>query len=421
MLSPQATRRGRQTDCRVRPGPAWLRLSGLLLAAGCLLHVNPNWAADPPAASELQAETNAPTGTTPPNETNAPAGTTPELASPTNAPPPGPTVPEPGTNTVPPTAAAPKAPLPVRIDSEYARLSARVLDAAKEIDRTLCSWFTPEAYETSRTLDRFFGARDDAGEDADQTCLRVTPGVSVSRENGVRPLTRFGLTLAVPQLSERLQLVAKNYQTDEDVLPEITDFFSRQRTPGADQESAGLRLNLFEGTHYALSGGAGLRFQPEPVPTFRLKGGINYHEGPWATWIEETGFWRGKDGFGEKTELIESWAYSKRVTIRTTEAALWQEIQPGMTLGATCSLRYDLHHDRCIGVTAAVEALTEPASAVNSYALRVPYQRRLYRDWLHLQIEPGLNLDKVNHFAIDPILTVALEFRFGYVPKPKDP
>lgn len=392
MPMPPDTRRSRQAGCRVRPGATWRRHFGVLLTAWGWTVIL--WASTPPPPTDGE-----------PSSTNAPTETAPALTAPTNAPPP---------------AAEPEVSTSGRIDSAYARISARVGRFAKNVDNELCAWITPDDQRTSGTLDRFFGSRADAGEDAGRSCLRIAPGVSVSRESGVKPLTRFGLTLMVPQFTDRLQFVANNFQQDEDVLPDITDFFNEHRQVAReDDESAGLRLNLLDTAGYGLSAGAGIRFRPAPVPSFKLKGGIGRQAGPWEYRAEETGFWQSDEGFGEKTALIHTYHYSDRLTLGSEEAVLWQEVQTGLTVGVTLSLRYALHGDRSIGLSGAVQGSTRPTVEVDHYALRVPCQRRLYRDWLHLQIEPGLNFDRDHNFTVDPIVTVALEFRFGYVPKPK--
>lgn len=307
-----------------------------------------------------------------------------------------------------------------RMDSLHDRVSACVRGFGRGVDRVLHGWITPEAHETSETIDRFFGDRGDSHELDGRSCLRISPGITLSRADGVKFRGRFRLSLNVPQFNDRLQVVASSYSTEDDVLPGVTDLFSRQgRGPVEDDESAGLRLILANRLNYGLDTGVSLRFRPEPVPKLKLRGELRHQTGGWMHRLQETGFWRSDDGFGEKTELIQAYTFSDRLVLTGTQAVLWEESEPGLTLGVTVSLRRRLRRDRELGVTAAVESSTEPSHAVTAYALRVPYRRYLHRDWMRLKVEPGLNFEKERDFTPDPIITVALELSFGDLPKRK--
>ncbi len=306
------------------------------------------------------------------------------------------------------------------MDSLHGRASAFVHRFSRGVDRILHGWITPAEHETSETIDRFFGDRGESLVGDGRSSLRITPSINLSRADGVKPRARFGLTLNVPQLNNRLQLVASNYATEEDVLPGVTDLFSRQRrVPGEDDKSAGLRLIIANQRHYGLDAGASLRFRPEPVPKLKLKGELRHQAGHWMHRLQETGFWRSDDGFSEKTELIEAHAFSDRLVLTGSQAVLWEEREPGLTLGVSVSLQRKLRDDREIGVTAAMESATEPSLEVTAYALRVPYRQRLYRDWMRLKVEPGLNFERERDFTADPLITVALEIRFGDLPARK--
>ncbi len=56
---------------------------------------------------------------------------------------------------------------------------------------------------------------------------------------------------------------------------------------------------------------------------------------------------------------------------------------------------------------------SHPSWITDQYLVRAAYRKRVHRDWMFLEIEPGLDFFREDGFSMTPLINVKLEIVFG--------
>ena len=299
------------------------------------------------------------------------------------------------------------------VDRWQQRGSRGLLRTVERIDWYFDQALAADAMERSRVFDRYFGDRSVADE---RTGSRLRLSGEVGLVEGEAPdfAARYSARLNLPRLRHRAQLIVDNLPQDEDVLEAIDDQSTRDnRFAGEDDRSARIQVVVLEGLAGRLSADAGLRFRSEVVPRFRLSGRLRSGRYPWSFRLRERVFWQSDDGFGEKTSLGVRRMIGRQALAGLSGSALWSETSAGVEFGITGEVGTVLTQRTRIGVRAAVAWQTRPDAVVQEYALRLPLHYDVYRDWLDLLIEPGINFPDELDYEAEWLVTVRLDFMFG--------
>ncbi|MDA0577572.1 MAG: hypothetical protein O3B24_05680 [Verrucomicrobia bacterium] len=304
-----------------------------------------------------------------------------------------------------------------RIDHAHARISAWVDNTAQGIDAFMLDLISDGEPSTNLT-----GTAAPPLETTKQKSkVAFSPSITVSDKDGTKFRNRFSAQLHLPNLQDRVDFVVNNIQDDEDVIQDVTDPFSRkQRVTGEDDKSAGLRFVLIDHLRFDLTAAGGLRFTPDPASKLRLRGRVRYHHGHTLYELQEAVFWQDYEGFGEKTTLTVTHAFTDRFSIRNSAAVLVEEATEGAVLGDTIALHYQFHRRRSLGMTFGMEWRTQPTTAVNTYVVRLPYRQGIWREWMYLRIEPGADFPDEDDYDMNPLITVGFDFYFGNGAQPRN-
>lgn len=304
------------------------------------------------------------------------------------------------------------------VDGAHDWLSGLVTAGADRLDRHADELLTPEAREHSEVLDRFFGDRRIPGG-AQRSRLDITTELQVREGVGLEPGVEVDAVINLPRTQRRVQFILRSFEEEDQVLDELL----RRRTAvpeeepePEDQGEAGLRVTVIERGKFSTDFDFGMRLDPEPEPKFRLRGTLHFPVGVWRWSAYETLFWEKDDGFGLKTGFDMARALGERTAVRSYSSALISEAADGVELGQTFVLSRLLGPERAVAVKAAVQAETGADPPVRRYLLRVNYRTLLYDDWLYLVVEPGADLPEERSYDFVPLVTFAVEARFGRMP-----
>ncbi len=296
------------------------------------------------------------------------------------------------------------------VDRIQQRISGFVLGGMDRTDRAINGAFVPETERHLNDLGRFFG---DRGAPRNRTRIRITPYV-VMTETDTKISSRFRGHFDLPRLEDRVQLVFDNMADDSDLLGEYRDFSSRDPArPTDNPERVALRWRFLNDVRFDSDLAGGLRFTPEPEPQVKLRGRMKWANPYWRVNLGETLFWDHDDQFGEITELQASRRLGVRYGLSLRQSALYSEVSQGVELGSSAGLTRRLSRRRVVTLTGAVGWHTHPNAVVNEYIVRMPYRQLVYRDWVFVEIEPGLDFHNDNDWDAEPRLTLRLEMQFG--------
>ncbi len=301
-----------------------------------------------------------------------------------------------------------------RLDQSHRYLSNRVLRLAESINNAITATFRKEQAHRSEMTNRFYGNLLTAYQ-VEGSHIRVTPRLIITEGHDNEYKLDFSARLRLPDLSKRLRLYADSYDTDYDAMEDI--FSARYRRKLADERvegpTAGLTYFFRDRMTQKLSLSTGLRFNPEPSPKIRLRGRLRKSRDPWRADVAQSVFWSERDGFGEKTVLTLERSSGDMHLFRLNASLVWSELSHGIDWGQYASYYARFSSRRSAALKLGVRGYSHPSWITDQYLVRVPFRRRVHRDWLFLEIEPGADFFREDNFQATLLIHFRLEIVFG--------
>ncbi|HMP77787.1 MAG TPA: hypothetical protein PKE12_15940 [Kiritimatiellia bacterium] len=318
--------------------------------------------------------------------------------------------------TNPPSATTPEAPPAAHpVDRLHGRLSDYVVETVDRADRLLHDSVAGEDDRPSRLLYQFYGDRYIRSRSAAPSYVTITPEVTFSEDPKVKADVDFSARVRLRRLSDRLEFYADRFDDEEDVLDGILGRVSQRQRESSNEGGAGLRYRLPDYFSLRSSVSASMAFRPEPVPRIRLRSRIRGQFGVWRVELGETLFWESDDGFGEKTQLDIGRPLGSNTLIRASSAAVWSETSRGVNLGQSLTWSHRLSQRRTVSLRAGALGHTEPETMVDLYTARAIWRQRIYRDWLFLEFEPGVDFPEERDFKATPLVSLRVDVILGTV------
>jgi hypothetical protein len=266
----------------------------------------------------------------------------------------------------------------------------------------------------NRRLDAFF-ADERFEEEVYGTRLRVTGGLEVRSDGEVRALEEIDAKVAMPGTERRLELLVSNFELAEDA----EDDGRFRRNEDASQLATGLRYNALGTATTYLPADGGLRIRPMPDPFVRLRGRILRSVGSWDLRLTQSIFWFLDEGLGESTRLDFDRPFDDDTALRISTRATFSESTDGFEWRQTLQLRRALSARRAIAIEALAEGPTDPHFFVETYAAVFRYRQRVWRDWLWIEIAPGVLFPRERDYEVTPAIGLSVDVIFGSWRVPK--
>jgi hypothetical protein len=220
--------------------------------------------------------------------------------------------------------------------------------------------------------------------------------------------------IRLPRTQDRLQVVLQ--QDIENVLLSRSQQEAQEEVGGPPQDDSqylGLRGVFVEKLKLQMHADLGvkLRMPPDPYARFRVQ--RLWPLGAWNLLLSETLLWRQSEQASAASELGLLRPIGARSALSATSNATWRQRTSGFDWSQTVHLAHAIN-DRSIGaLEAGVLGNTEPTAGVTAYYVSLRYRRRLYSDWLVLELRPQLTYPRDDDFQPVPSLTLTLEAYFG--------
>ena len=301
-----------------------------------------------------------------------------------------------------------------RMDRYHSHLSQRVLRVAESVNSIIVRTFRSKEDQEAEMTRRFFGNLLTAFH-VEGSHIRVTPRIIVTDRSDTEYKLDFSGRLRLPGISDRLRLYADSRDTDYDTMDEIFSAryrrtLERERGEGA---TAGLAYFFTDRAERQLSLSTGMRFRPEPSPKARLRGRYRKSFEVWRADFAESGFWSERDAFGKRTEITLDRPFGAIHRLHLRSSGVWSEVSHGVDWGQNASWFTRFSSRRSAAVTLGARGHTHPSWVADQYLLRVTHRRRIHRDWLFLEIEPGLDLFREDDYKATPLINIKLEIVIG--------
>lgn len=298
------------------------------------------------------------------------------------------------------------------IDRQHARLCDYVIDFGHSMDAALAESFRhPEPKPRNGRVDKFVSDRR-LEDDNPESRIKVTPSLKLRDSDGVDIHLRVNGKLRLPRFEDRVDLILSSIDEGESILDDL-DRKQNLQSGRQGEGTASLRYHLKETLHFKSSVDAGLRFRPEPDPRLSLRLRLYHDFDHVTTRFTQTFFWEAHDGFGEKSQFDLDQQKARDYLRRLSTTVLWAEDSDGVEAGESFSYYKYLSGRRVIGTRIGVSGVLEPTARIENYTARLIYRKRVHRDWMFLELEPGVDFPRDRDFQATGFFNVKLDIIFG--------
>ncbi|MFU8781268.1 MAG: hypothetical protein ACNA71_09655 [Kiritimatiellia bacterium] len=280
-------------------------------------------------------------------------------------------------------------PLDQRVDNWHAWISLAIADRFDRIDRL----FGDEIIIDERR----------------RTRLRTGLGVRYEREKRGKMVTDFSLRVALPRLEERWQ-VFMDELAGEDDLRDIADL---TRPPVDTEPDVGLRYFLQRTTRKSVSADAGYRFGSPNQAFGRLRGRVRYPVRRWNLEVTQTGTYYTRDGWRSQSDISWTRPFAEAYGFRSFSRVTVDELSTGYTPEQRFSLYRLLTVRRAWRLEGRGVWQEMPYPSDIRYTVAFTYRQLVHRNWLFVELVPGVEYAEVNDYAANPFVILKFEVVFN--------
>ncbi len=282
----------------------------------------------------------------------------------------------------------------------------RPLGALEQIDRWHARIADAIADPVDR-VDRFFG--DERIEDEDQrTRLQTGAGVRVARQGDPQLVTDFSLRLAMPRTRNRWQIFLDEATASED----LEDLDSVVRATTDYDPDVGLRYLLQQTRRASVSADAGMRFG-SPTQVFgRLRGRVRFPLERSRLELTESLAQYSSDGWRSTTDLIWTRPLERDYVFRTRSRLVVEKRRDGVTPDQSLALFKTISLRRSWRLEASGNWPETPSAREIQYKVEWAYRQIVHRDWLFVELAPGVEFPQTEGYAAQPFMVLKFEVVF---------
>jgi hypothetical protein len=254
-------------------------------------------------------------------------------------------------------------------------------------------------WRSSMEVDSWFGAQAQEEVYAQQTLGSITPIVLWDEYNGFEQRFRFRVRMPLPHLDERYNAFVGTFGRDEFVTErdQQSGAIPRQRTGGTieeDQTLVGIQYRQ-RALGAKFEADAGIRIR-SPIDPF-VKAGYRFGfalPNHLLLSLRETGFWQNSEGFGLTSRVDLERALEIDSLLRWTVSGTISQESEGVR-GYTALTYYKaLPRNRAIAGQVFTSGEFDAPVPLGEYGIRVAYRKRVFRDWLVIEIRPSVTWPK---------------------------
>ncbi len=250
------------------------------------------------------------------------------------------------------------------------------------------AYATDQAQALTLWMDNFFGNPEDDLDQA-ESFLRLITEFDWDQQNGNDTSISLRGKVQLPRISSRLDLVFAGEEDQENPDPDET------RT----EDTVGVRYNVRKGSSSRFDATLGFASGSlRPGLRYRLEDTIgevsNYR------FTQRLQYENGEDLYAT-SQLEMNRSIDKNTQLRWVNRGVWGQQTDGLEWRTRVSVRHRLaaatRRPIALSYYAAVRGETSPESFVKNYRLGVTVRRRVYRDFLFLELEPAINFRQRNY------------------------
>jgi hypothetical protein len=222
--------------------------------------------------------------------------------------------------------------------------------------------------------------------------------------------------VVLPALEKRLHILL---ESDSDVTGEVptTAVPTQSGTPKVNVPNdfrAAVQVQVADTPHWNISTDAGLRFHGLTLPPFaRLRVSRVQRVRQWQFRFTEAVYWYEQSGAGESTQYDADYKFNDHYLGRSRTQAIWSDHDQRFDFEQSFVLFHPIDTNHALSYGASVYGQSQPNSHVTDYALSATWRVRIHREWLFLDVQPGLSWPESESFHSTPTILFRVEAIFG--------
>jgi len=267
-------------------------------------------------------------------------------------------------------------------------------------------------------IDRFF-ADNQADKLDNYTKLKLRLGVEFKERKNPEFIHKGSLSLSLPSLNERLQLVVEGIFEPDEPLDEL------ERTVNQVEESdtdAALRYNFRDDPGIKLDADVGVRFGTPSQAYLKLRGSRSYeYSRKLQLRLIETARWFTRDGFVVQSEM----QWNKRMgwdwLLRSSSQLEWREDRDGFRPSQVFSVFKTLSRQRIVRMDVGATWPESPKPVDRVYYTRFSYRKLIHSNWVYMELKPGVEFHEEYNYHSQLVFALQFEFVLGSIGKRRQP
>jgi hypothetical protein len=267
----------------------------------------------------------------------------------------------------------------------------------------------------SNSVDRFF-ADERVFQESRSSYLRFY-GDLVFRKSGSSDFNpKLQAKVVLPALEKRLHILL---ESDTDVTGEVPTA-SVPTQSGAPKVNvpndfrAAVQVQVTYSPHWNINTDAGLRFHGLSLPPFvRLRASRVQTVHRWQFRFTQALYWYEQSGMGASMQYDADYKLSDHYLGRSRTQAIWSDHDQSFYFEQSFVLFHPIDESHALSYGASVYGQSQPNSHVTNYALSTTWRTRIHREWLFLDVQPGLSWPESDSFHVTPSILLRLEAIFG--------
>ena len=256
-------------------------------------------------------------------------------------------------------------------------------------------------------IDAFFS--DDLIED-DVNGSRAKVSFFTRRKIGQPVDYKYGISvkLVLPNTDERFNLLLQSSEEDES---------ERENNPintvDNVEYSTALRYVFQETERWKVNFDTGVRWGIPPDPFSRLRFRRYAYFDNFRVKSTQNFFWSGNDGFGEETKIEFNQPLNIDRLIRYSAGAEYLLNDEYFTLDYGVALYHELNSSEVLAYYYRAAGDTIERTTFNNYGIGIRYRRKVYQNWMFVEVNPELETQSDTEYDITPIIMFSFEALIG--------
>lgn len=287
--------------------------------------------------------------------------------------------------------------------------SIPILDTAQEL-------LGARANFAANRFDSFF-ATERADDEFGRSRIRVRSRFNL-RERAKSDLdNQYRVNLKLPNLEDKFRF--SYLQGDKDKKKKKKEQKELEAAMTDTEKAARLerqRLkdkDLFEGWLFNADIGVSAAIPPKLITRARVR--KNLVTGTFIhRFSEQLTYVTDEDGLTEETELNSDHPLGQDVLFRFINYKRWRVLKKDFITNHGPTILHQVTENDAFSYNALMSStITDSVWYVSNYQLAVNYRRNLYRQWVYLDVIPGIDFPKEWSFRRTPFIIFQIEFLFG--------